>query len=45
MLKLFANEKASRWLYSYQVDWDEKVEAVVSAANAQASREEVHATN
>jgi len=44
MLKLFANEKASRWVYSYQIDWDEKVEAAVPAANAQANREEVHAT-
>ena len=26
-LKLFANEKASAWIYSYQVNWDEKVEA------------------
>jgi 2-polyprenyl-6-methoxyphenol hydroxylase-like FAD-dependent oxidoreductase len=24
-LKLFASEKATRWIYSYQVNWDEKV--------------------
>ncbi len=26
-LKLFANEKASSWIYSYRVDWEMKVEA------------------
>lgn len=45
MLKLFANEKASRWVYSYKVDWNTKVEATAPAANAQANREEAHATS
>ena len=32
-LKLFANEKASAWVYSYRVDWDEKVEAATPVAS------------
>lgn len=32
-LKLFANEKASAWIYSYRVDWDRKVEAAGVAAS------------
>lgn len=32
-LKLFANEKASAWIYSYRVDWETKVKAAVPAAS------------
>jgi 2-polyprenyl-6-methoxyphenol hydroxylase-like FAD-dependent oxidoreductase len=32
MLRLFANEKASRWVYSYYVDWDERVAAATGPA-------------
>lgn len=31
-LKLFANEKASAWIYSYRVEWEPTVEAVTDAA-------------
>ena len=30
-LKLFANPKASDWMYSYRVDWNTKVETLASA--------------
>lgn len=33
-LKLFAGPKASEWVFSYRVNWDEKVEAAVKAAHS-----------
>ncbi len=30
-LKLFANPKASNWMYSYRIDWDEPIRADPSA--------------
>ena len=32
-LKLFANPKASDWMYSYRVNWNTKVEPVASATS------------
>ena len=31
-LKLFANPKASSWIYSYRIDWDEPIRAFASAS-------------
>jgi 2-polyprenyl-6-methoxyphenol hydroxylase-like FAD-dependent oxidoreductase len=31
-LKLFANPKASDWMYSYRIDWDKKVEGATPVA-------------
>ncbi len=33
-LKLFANPKASDWIYSYRVEWDEPIRACTPAASS-----------
>lgn len=33
-LKLFANEKASAWIYSYRVDWDTKIATVAPVVSS-----------
>jgi 2-polyprenyl-6-methoxyphenol hydroxylase-like FAD-dependent oxidoreductase len=41
-LKLFANPKASDWMYSYRIDWDKKVEGTTPDLTAE--REKVNAS-